>query len=74
MLTPNSAQAGAIINGADPAFNVYLGSHFDQETSNDMGFWPFAASNRKEAEAMVEGLERAHGNSPCNRFIYPLTL
>lgn len=64
MLTPNTEQAGAIMNGADRALNVYFGSHFDQENSNDMGFWPLAASNREEAEAMVEGLERAHGIPP----------
>lgn len=29
--------------------------------SNDLGLWPLAASNREEAEAMIEGLERAHG-------------
>lgn len=53
-------EADAIINGAERAFSGYFGSHFNMD-SNDLGLWPLAASNRKEAEAMVEGLERAHG-------------
>lgn len=55
-------EAKAIINGTDRAFGGYFGSHFDKEVSNDLGLWPLAASNREEAQAMVEGLERAHGN------------
>ncbi len=51
----------AIINYTDLAFSNYFGSHFDKEVSIDMGLWPHAALNREEAEAMVEGLERAHG-------------
>lgn len=54
-------EAEAIINGTDRAFGKYFGSHFDKEVSDDLGLWPLAASNREEAEAMVEGLERAHG-------------
>lgn len=54
-------EAKAIINGIDRAFNGHFGSHFDMD-SNDLGLWPLAASNQEEARAMVEGLERAHGN------------
>lgn len=54
-------EAEAITNGTDRAFSDYFGSYFDEEVSDDFGLWPLAASNREEAEAMVEGLERAHG-------------
>lgn len=54
-------EAEAIINGTDRALGGHFGSHFDKEVSNDLGLWPLAASNREEAEAMVEGLERAYG-------------
>ena len=62
-------EAEAIINGTDRAFNGHFGSHFDMD-SNDLGLWPLAASNREEAKAMVEGLERAHGKSSCHRLTY----
>ena len=54
-------EAEAIINGTDRAFGGHFGSHFEEDVSDDLGLWPLAASNREEAEAMVEGLERAHG-------------
>lgn len=63
-------EAEAIINGTDRAFGGHFGSHFDKEVSNDLELWPLAASNREEAEAMVEGLERAYGSGPCHRFTY----
>ncbi len=50
-----------IINFTDLVFSNYCGSHFDQEVSIDTGLWPLAALTREEAEAMVEGFERAHG-------------
>lgn len=58
---PEFSQAEAIINGTDRALCDYFGSHFDKETEDELGLWPLLASNREEAEAMVEGLERAHG-------------
>lgn len=61
-LNRRGAEAEAIINGTDRAFNSNFGSHFDEEVTEDSGLWPLAASNREEAEAMVEGLERAYGN------------
>ena len=54
-------EAETIINATDPAASRYFGSHFNEEAINDVELWPLAASNREEAEAMVEGLERAHG-------------
>ena len=63
-------EAEAIINGTDRAFGGYFGSHFDKEVSKDLGLWPLTASNREEAQAMVEGLERAHGNRARQKYTY----
>lgn len=60
-LSRRGEEADAIINGTDRAFSGYFGSHFEEDVSDDLGLWPLAASNREEAEAMAEGLERAHG-------------
>ena len=54
-------QAEAIIDGADRAFGDISGGQFDRKVSNDIGLWLLVATNREETEAMVEGLERAHG-------------
>ena len=54
-------EAETIIKGTDRAFSGHFGSHFEKEDGDDLGLWPLAASNREEAEAIIEGLERAHG-------------
>lgn len=60
-LNRRGKEAEAIINGTDRAFSGYFGSHFDKEVSEELELWPLAASSREDAEAMVKGLERAHG-------------
>ena len=67
MLTQTYLQAEAIIDGTERAFNDLFGGHFDRGSPNEVELWPLVASNSKETEAMVKGLERAHSMQPYHR-------
>ncbi|KAM0803080.1 hypothetical protein BDR22DRAFT_886956 [Usnea florida] len=53
-------EAKGITHGSDRAFGDYFGGHFGKENLDDFELWSFAALNRKEAQAIFEGLERAY--------------
>lgn len=57
-------------HGSDRAFSGHFGGHFGKENLDDFELWSLTASNRKEAEAMVEGLERAYGKEDCHILRY----